>query len=45
MLYINKTIEDQIYILQKNRVIILIKMMYDKSKFKENENLLFKKNL
>ena len=43
MLYTNKTIEDQIHILQRNREIILMKTMYDKSKFKKNENLLFNK--
>ena len=43
MLYINKTVEDRIHILQRNREIVLMKTMYDKSKFKESENLLFNK--
>ena len=43
VLYTNKTIKNRIHILQKNREIVLMKMMYDKSKLKENENLLFNK--
>ena len=43
MLYTNKTIESRIHILQKNREIILIKTMYDKSKLEKSENLLFNK--
>ena len=43
MLYTNKTIENRIYILQKNREIVLMKTMYDKSKFEKSENLLFNK--
>ena len=43
MLYINKTIEDRIYILQRNREIILIKTIYDRLKLEESENLLFNK--
>ena len=39
----NKTIEGRIHILQKNREIVLMKTMYDKLKFKKNENLLFNK--
>ena len=39
----NKMIKDRIYILQRNREIVLMKTMYDKLKFKENENLLFNK--
>ena len=39
----NKTVENRIYILQRNREIVLMKMMYDKSKLEENENLLFNK--
>ena len=43
ILYTNKTIEDRIHILQKNRKIILMKTIYNKSKLEENENLLFNK--
>ena len=43
VLYTDKTIEDQIYILQKNREIVLMKTMYDKSKLEKSENLLFNK--
>ena len=43
MLYTNKTIEDRIHILQRNREIVLMKTMYDKSKLEESENLLFNK--
>ena len=43
MLYTNKTVENRIYILQKNREIVLMKTMYNKSKLEENENLLFNK--
>ena len=39
----NKTVEDRIYILQRNREIVLIKTMYDKSKLEKSENLLFNK--
>ena len=41
--YTNKTIENRIHILQRNCEIVLMKTMYDKSKFKESENLLFNK--
>ena len=43
MLYTNKTIEDRIHILQKNREIVLMKTMYNKLKIKKNENLLLNK--
>ena len=43
VLYTNKTIEGRIHILQRNREIILMKTIYDKSKLEESENLLFNK--
>ena len=43
MLYTNKTIENQLHILQKNREVVLIKTMYNQSKLKESKNLLFNK--
>ena len=43
MLYTNKTIENQIHILQKNREIVLMKTIYNKSKLEKSENLLFNK--
>ena len=36
-------IEDRIHILQRNRETVLMKIMYDKLKLKENGNLLFNK--
>ena len=37
MFYTKKTIEDRIHIMQKNRKIVLIKLLYDKSSFEVNE--------
>ena len=43
LLYTGTTVEDRIYMLQRNREAVLMKTMYDKSSLEEKGNLLFNK--